>query len=48
MQECSEMLVYTSIIDTWMSVEHARRHGTDEKFDTYIYIYTYFNFQTDL
>ena len=36
MQEYSETLVYTSTVDTWMSEEHARRLGTDEKFDIYI------------
>ena len=41
MQECSETLVYTSIIDTWMSVEHGRRPGTDKKFDIYVYILTF-------
>ena len=39
MQECIEALVEMSIMDTRVSVEHAMRQGTDEKFDTYIYIY---------
>ena len=40
-QECSEILVKTSIIDTRVSVEHAVILGTYEKFVIYIYIYIY-------
>ena len=55
-QDCSETLVKTAIIDTWMSVENVKKLWIAEKFETniylciyiyiniYIYIYVYFNF----
>ena len=41
MQDCSETLVYTAIIDIRMVVENAKTLGITEKFDIYIYIYIY-------
>ena len=50
MQDYSETLVKTAIIDTWMCVENAKKLWIAEKFEIniyiyiYIYIYVYFNF----
>ena len=41
MQDCSETLVKTVIIDIWMGVENAKTLGIEEKFEIYIYIYIY-------
>ena len=41
MQDCSETLVKSVIIDIWMGVENAKTLGIEEKCDIYIYIYIY-------
>ena len=41
MQECSETVVYTVIIDIWMIVEILKTLGITEKLYIYIYIYIY-------
>ena len=41
MQDCSEALVYTVIIDIWMVVENVKTLGITEKFVIYRVIYIY-------
>ena len=41
MQDCSETLVKTAIIDTWMCVENVKKLRIAEKFEINIYIYIY-------
>ena len=41
MQDCSETLVWPSLIDISMIVENVMKLGIAEKFDIYIYIYIY-------
>ena len=41
MQDCSEKLFYTVIIDISMVVENVKIIGIAEKLYIYIYIYTY-------
>ena len=41
MQDSSETLVCTAIIDIWTGVENVKTVGIAEKFDIYIYIYIY-------
>ena len=44
MQDCSEALVYTVIIDIWMVVENVKTLGIAEKFEIYIHTYVYILF----
>ena len=41
MQDCSETLVKTAIIDTWMCAENVKKLWIAEKFEINIYIYIY-------
>ena len=41
MPDCSETLVKTAIIDTWMCVENVEKLWMTEKFEINIYIYIY-------
>ena len=41
MQDCSETVGKTAIIDTWMRVENVKKLWIAEKFDINIYIYIY-------
>ena len=36
MQDCSETIVYTALVETWMSLENVKNLGTAEKLDIYI------------
>ena len=42
MQDCSETLDWSSLIDISMIVENVEKLGIAEKFDIYIYIYRNF------
>ena len=46
MQDCSEKLFYTVIIDISMVVENAKILGITEKLYIYIYIYIYYSFNS--
>ena len=39
MQDCSDTLVCTAIIDIWTGVENVKNLGIAETFEIYIYIY---------
>ena len=38
MQDCSETIVCTALVETWMSLENVKNLGTAVKLDIYIYI----------